>query len=631
MLWATAALVVIVGLGIWMLPGSTARSSPATVSATRGDVTMTVGGVGRIVEARATMQITVPSAATGGVAGASTSSSAAAASPPASAPADAVFPTASGRVARILVAPGQHVAAGQVVAILDDGSTAATAAAQARTDLAQARLELAQKLTHDPLNGPPPSAAELAAARLAVTAATTKLGSVLRPPRADVGAARLDVQKARVDLATLTRPPVPRVLQAARLAVEVARRALAQITGPPTRADVTAAELEVAKAQADLEAVKATAPPPSATAVEAAQLAVKLAEQRLAELPAGSPPSDVTAAQLEVKRAQADLESLTAAPPSPSATALAAAQLAVDAARQRLELLTGPPTALAVSTARLELRKAQGDLAAMQRPAGPVALAAAHRAVTLARERLGQLLHPSAAVRDGAKLEVAKARADLGTLRRRGGPATATDVAIARVKVRAALARLALATAQVSRLKVRAPSAGTLTSVLTVPGAPVDPTTPVVTVADLRRLAVIVDLSEFDAARVRRGQAATVRVDALGGKSFTGRVLFEALSGVDNGGVVTFPVRLGLSHAHGVKPGMNVSVRIVVARHQNVVQVPLAAVRHEGGRPVVTVAGASGGTATRHVVLGLAGANTIEVRHGLRAGERVLLGGSPGG
>src|SRR5689334_1170679 len=118
MLWATAALLAIVGLGIWMLPSSTARSSPATVSATRGDVTMTVGGVGRIVEARATMQITVPSTATGGGAGASTSSPAAAASPPTSAPADAVFPTASGRVTRILVAPGQHVAAGQVVAIL---------------------------------------------------------------------------------------------------------------------------------------------------------------------------------------------------------------------------------------------------------------------------------------------------------------------------------------------------------------------------------------------------------------------------------------------------------------------------------------------------------------------------------
>ncbi|MEO8553977.1 MAG: NTP transferase domain-containing protein, partial [Kofleriaceae bacterium] len=45
------------------------------------------------------------------------------------------------------------------------------------------------------------------------------------------------------------------------------------------------------------------------------------------------------------------------------------------------------------------------------------------------------------------------------------------------------------------------------------------------TVADLRHLAVSVALSEFDAARVKRGQRALVSVDALGGRRFPGKVL----------------------------------------------------------------------------------------------------------
>ncbi len=94
-----------------------------------------------------------------------------------------------------------------------------------------------------------------------------------------------------------------------------------------------------------------------------------------------------------------------------------------------------------------------------------------------------------------------------------------------------------------------------MTAVLASPGASVDAVTPVVTLADLAHLAVRVDLSEFDAARVRAGLPAIVSVDALGGRSLAGRVVFEALAGVDNGGVVTFPARVEMPKAAGVKPG----------------------------------------------------------------------------
>jgi HlyD family secretion protein len=522
---------------------------------------------------------------------------------------------------RFLVAPGAHVFAGDPIAVLDDGSTAAIAIAQARSDVATAQLELRQKQTSDPTKGLPPTAAELHAGTLALRTAIERARQIAHPSAADVTSGRLDVSKARVDLATLTRKPTPAALAAAQLAVDVAAQRLSLTNGPATAVDVSAARLELAKAQADLDALRAA---PGAAAIQAAQLAVTLAQQRIAELAPGATASEMTAAQLELKKAQAELEALQR---PASASGLAAAQAAVDLAVQKLGQVTGPPSELALASARLELEKAQAELEALQRKTVRDALAAGRLAVRLAQQRLALLLHPTAAARDAGRADVAKARADLQTLQLRGGPAGPIDVGIARLKVEAAQARLSGAELQAGRLTVRAPSDGTVTALLAVPGSPADPSTPVATVADLRHLAVSVDLSEFDVARVRRGDPAVLSVDALGGKALRGRVVFVAPTGLDNGGVVTFPVRVELGRVASVKPGMNVSVKIVVAQRVNVVRVPLEAVTDRGiAGHRVTVVGPGGRTSSRQVTLGLADNKQVEIRSGLRAGERVLLG-----
>src|SRR5262249_7316642 len=151
--------------------------------------------------------------------------------------------------------------------------------------------------------------------------------------------------------------------------------------------------------------------------------------------------------------------------------------------------------------------------------------------------------------------------------------------------------------------------------------APADPTTPVATIADLGQLAASVDLSEFDVAKVRPGDAAIVAVDALGGRKLPGRVSFVAPVGIDSGGVVSFPVRVRLVGPVAAKPGMNVSVRVVVAARHDVVRVPLEALH--GTR--VTVLDRSGRPSPRRVSLGLADSKQVEIRSGLRSGERVVL------
>jgi HlyD family secretion protein len=609
--------------GLHRSSGTSASAVP-TATASRGDILSTVGGLGRVVVAGQATPVTVPAAS-------------AASSPTAPtggqtvAPPGAVFATAAGHIGSYLVTPGQHVAAGQPIAVLDDGGTSTTAVQQARSDLASAKLELAQKQVSDPTKGIPPTQAELTAANLAITAARERFRQLVHPTRADVLAVRLDVDKATSDLATLLRNPPPAALAAAKAAIDAATLKLDQAAGPPTQAEITAAQLELAKAQADLDALKATPPGVSASALSAAQAAVTLATQKLAEVPNSAPQSDKLQAQYDLKKAQADLDALQKPAPAATTSAITAAQTAVDLATQKLAQLNGLPNAATVAATRAELQKARADLETLARKPLVVAVDAGRLGVSLARQKLAQVRHPTRSARDTSRLDIANAQAALTTLQRRGGPATPADLGIARLKVAAAASRLALAESQAGRLTVRAPFAGTVTTLLGSPGSPTDVTTPLATVADLRHLAVSVDLSEFDVARVRQGLPALVSVDALGGKRLPGSVEFTALAGVDNGGVVTFPVRVGLTKTAGVKPGMNVSVKIVTQARRNVVIVPLEAVQHDAGRAIVTVVRSNGTTVARTVRLGLADNKQIEIRRGLRPGERVALGGGPNG
>jgi RND family efflux transporter MFP subunit len=348
---------------------------------------------------------------------------------------------------------------------------------------------------------------------------------------------------------------------------------------------------------------------------------VSVAQGAVAAAQAETPvdPATVSAAQLELDKALAALAALK----PPLAQEVASAQAAVDAARTKLAALQGPGDAADVAAARQDLAVAQAEVRTLR--SGPSALgrSAARAAVASARAKLAQIAGPAAVI--AARSAVSKAVADLAALEARGGPASASDIALARLKYQSAAARLAAARLDLRYLTVRAPSAGTVNALLTAPGAPVDGTTAIVSVTNLSRLAVRVDLSEFDVARVKSGLKATVSVDALGGKAFPGRVVFTALAGTDKDGVVTFPVTVSLKGVHGPRPGMNASVRIIVAQRHDVVEVPIDAVSRDEDGATVAVVGSDGKSSTRAVKLGLANNKSVEVVKGLRAGERIAV------
>jgi HlyD family secretion protein len=632
------------GLGFWQLSGDSPAPASSVARAARGDLVVEVRGVGRIVQSTASAQIAVPASAGSSTAAAAASGSAGtgasgagSSSGAAAAPADGVFPRATGRLVKFLVAPGDRVVAGQAVAVLDDGSSAAVTASLARNDLQTALLELLQKRTGDPLNGLPATPAELAAGRYAVTSANAALLKVLAPARpADVSAARLDVKKAQADLETLlggTPAARARATRLAQLNVRLTQDRLARLLAPPDPADVSAAQNDVKKAESDLAVLLRPPAAPLPEQITAARQAVVVAQRDLDAAIATGDPAQIDAARLGLDQAQADLANLLRPAPGPLPEEVAAAQQAVEAAQARLTKLLGPPNQADVRSARLDVEHARADLQTLRAGPAPAALAAARQAVVAFRIKLAQLLGPPLKADVAlARLDIRKAKADLSVLRTHGAPARPIDIALARLKV--AAARIHLITARVDKgmLTVRAPEGGTVTGLLTTPGAPVDATTPIVAVDNLTRLGVSVDLSEFDVARVRRGLNAIVDVDALGGRAFPGKVEFAALKGTDANGVVTFPVQVGLDKTQGLKPGMSVSVHIVVAQRRNVVQVPLEAVtRNDEDRPVITTLDSAGNTVQRKVTLGLSNNKNVEIVKGLKAGQVIQLPEAQGG
>jgi RND family efflux transporter MFP subunit len=618
---AVLAIVVALasGLAVWMLqPEASAESAMSIVAVENDDVVVEVGGVGRIVPARISAEISVPSSTASGTGSVS-------------APADGVFARTTGHVVAFLVRPGERVRLGQPLARLGDGGASAADVRLAQIELATALIEQRQRQAGDPTVTTRPTSAELAAAQAAVTAAESHLARLLgRGGRADLAAARLELRRAQADLEALQGGNAAARTAAIRVAesnVRAAQARLNQVLAPPSASDVAVAEAELKKAEADL-ALLLRPRPVRPEQLAAANAAVAAARDKLVQERGQQEPdfAAISAAQAELSRAVAELAVLQN-PQQALAEEIAAAEKAVDAARAKLARLLEPPSAADVTAARLELERARAELRALRAGPSQASIAAARQAVDAARARLAQLSGPRDTAADvtAAQLELRRARAELAVLQGRA-TGSRTDVALGQLKVDAARARLATAQHAHRQLTVRSPFAGIVAAFLTSRGAPVDPTTAIMAITDPSRLAVSVQLSEFDAAFVKPGLKALVSVDALGGKTFAGTVLFAGLTGSESGGVVTFPVRVGLKGAKGLKPGMNASVKIIVAERRDVVQVPLEAVTYDDeDRPTITVVNAAGQTAIRPVTLGLSNNSIVEIAKGLREGERIVL------
>jgi RND family efflux transporter MFP subunit len=177
------------------------------------------------------------------------------------------------------------------------------------------------------------------------------------------------------------------------------------------------------------------------------------------------------------------------------------------------------------------------------------------------------------------------------------------------------------------RLTLRSPVAGTVLERNVLPGQSVGPDTPLLTVADLTRVWVLVDLYERDLAVVRIGSRARFETDALPGRAIEGAVEFVYPT-VDPE-TRTVKARLVLdNHDRSLRPGMFGRVRVRGAAMGGRIVLPSEAVINTGAERYVFLARTGGRFEPRLVVVGREEADGVEIVSGIAAGDTVVASGT---
>jgi multidrug efflux pump subunit AcrA (membrane-fusion protein) len=224
-----------------------------------------------------------------------------------------------------------------------------------------------------------------------------------------------------------------------------------------------------------------------------------------------------------------------------------------------------------------------------------------------------------------ARAETARKAYETQLAKARSGGASVDVQASA---VSAARAQLATARKALADTVITAPLAGYVADRPTAVGEWVTTASKIATIVQSDRLKLLLQVSEADAARVRMGMPATLRVDAYPGRDFTGQVaaIIPALDSASR----SLTVVVGVVNADGaLKPGMFATTKLLEpALGRTGVVVPRESViRNASGTAIVYVV-ADDRAIARPVQVGQEIDGMIHVVEGVKAGEEVVTVGA---
>jgi RND family efflux transporter MFP subunit len=146
---------------------------------------------------------------------------------------------------------------------------------------------------------------------------------------------------------------------------------------------------------------------------------------------------------------------------------------------------------------------------------------------------------------------------------------------------------------------------------------------PVVKIAEVSTLRLRLPVPEVIAPYVHDGDAASIRIDALG-RTISGKVTRS--TGALDLATRSMQVEVDVPNADGsLTPGMYAQVTLNVKRAGDALVVPIQAVDTSGSQPILLVVNAQSRVEKRLVQTGIATANRIEILSGLREGEQVIV------
>jgi HlyD family secretion protein len=242
-------------------------------------------------------------------------------------------------------------------------------------------------------------------------------------------------------------------------------------------------------------------------------------------------------------------------------------------------------------------------------------------------ETHNELKAAKAAVRD-ADSRVKAAEAAIAESKARVDKALA-DEAASRERQRVADADLALTRAMAEYRRIEAPFDGTISERNIDEGSFVQPAgeaqaRPLFVVVQTDVVRVFVDVPEMEATLVDRGDRATIRVQSLAGREFTGEVARTAWALDSTSASRTLRTEVDVPNDDGLlRPGMYVYATIDLDQREQALSLPIKAIRrHEGKTSCFCVQ--DGKLLEKRVEVGLSDGTEIEIVSGLSGDEDVV-------
>lgn len=182
---------------------------------------------------------------------------------------------------------------------------------------------------------------------------------------------------------------------------------------------------------------------------------------------------------------------------------------------------------------------------------------------------------------------------------------------------------------------VTAPIAGRVDDITLVLGMVVSPQLNSQGNATAQRLATVktdttpiasFNLPEIDVTKVKSGQKVTITLDAIAGKTFTGKVIGADRTGVVSSGVTNYPTTVQFdTQVPDVLSNMSATANIILDSKDDVLLVPSAAVQTVNGQSIVRVL-RNGKISQQAVETGLTSDSQTEIVSGVSEGDEVVIG-----
>ena len=350
--------------------------------------------------------------------------------------------------------------------------------------------------------------------------------------------------------------------------------------------------------------------------------------------------SQVAGAESDLRLAELQLAQLTE---TPDAAELAAAQYQLTSAQEALQDLLNGPSAQEIIIAQADLATAVAALQQAQsaydgvswRPDAAMSSQALELQSATAdcdRARANYDIAMAPATEEeiaSARANVAQAQASLNSLL---NGTTAADLETAQLNVDQARRTLESAQSALKDTALTAPFAGTVTAVAASAGEMVG-TSSMVTLADLSEPSVEFYLDETDLELIAVGHEVEVTFDALPDAVFSGHVVRVDPALVDMEGAPAIQALAKLepdeqqSDVLGTLPmGLNATVEVIAGSAENVLLVPVEALRELSPGEYAVFVVVDGEPQMRQVEVGLMDYTYAEIVSGLQQGDQVSTG-----